>query len=246
MPRASLTRPSRHLLPSLGLAFCSFGGCSDGPSKPPPPAPPGARVVPTVRSTDRGVARVQEHAERKSQANEINKTARDWRFHVPMRPNVEFDASKSYIWTLATEFGPIQIKLRADNAPEHTSNAIYLTLIGFYDGLAIHKIVPGKALETGDPAEDGKGSPGYAFSPEIRDNTHDKAGLVSAISLGDSTDDSKFRITFGPDPTIDPLSTIFGDVENGFDVLKKIEALGTPGGRPSQRVIILKASISIR
>jgi len=239
--------PTTRSRPPLFLATAVFlvamAGCGE---KDVPPPPIGKVVDPAVRSSDPGVSRIQEYAERATQGKRIDKSAADWRLHLPMRPHTAFEPGRNYVWTLSTDVGPIQIRLRAATAPEHTANVVYLTLIGFYDGLAIHTIVPGKGLETGDPAEDGKGSPGYAFSPESKDNKHDRAGLVSAISLGDSTDDSKFRITFAADPAVAPVCTIFGEVEAGFETLKKLEALGTPQGRPSKHVTIQKATISIR
>jgi cyclophilin family peptidyl-prolyl cis-trans isomerase len=84
------------------------------------------------------------------------------------------------------------------------------------------------------------------MSPEPGGAKHDRRGLVSAISHGPSTDDSKFRIAFGPDPTIDPVCTIFGEVEAGLDTLKKLEDLGSADGKPTKHVAIRKATLSIR
>lgn len=226
---------------SAALAGCGKG--SPGTASPPPP---GTVVSPTVRSGDTAVAKIQEYIERNAQAKRPDKSAPAWRTALPMRPKVAFESARAYIWILETEFGPVQVRLLAGAAPEHAANAIYLSLLGFYDGLSIHTIVPGKALESGDPADDGKGSPGYAFSPEATAAKHDRRGIVSALSQGPSTDDSKFRIMFGPDPSIDPRSTVFGEVENGFDALQRIEALGTPDGRPKRHVAIRRATIAIR
>jgi cyclophilin family peptidyl-prolyl cis-trans isomerase len=219
-------------------------GCKDEPAKPPPS--PGTFVLANVRSTEPAIAAIQDYIERNLQSRRIDRTAPDWRLSTPMRPKVSFSASRTYVWTLDTEFGAVQIRLRADTAPEHVANVVYLTLLGFFDGLAIHRIVPGKALETGDPAEDGKGGPGYAFSPETNAAKHDRRGLVSAVSMGDSTDDSKFRITFAADSSIPAHSTLFGDVESGLEVLQKIESLGSPDGKPTRHIAIRTARISIR
>lgn len=222
-------------------------GCGDGPSKASPPPPPGVAVVPTVRSGDAAVSKVQEYIDRRSQSKDIDKSNPEWRSRLAMRPKVSnFDVAKTYVWTLDTEVGPLQIKLRPGQAPDHVAAVVYLTLLGFYDGLSIYGIVPGKALESGDPADDGKGSPGWAISPEPNDAKHDRRGLVSTVSHGPSTDDSKFRITFAADATLDPVNTIFGEVEAGFDTLKQLEELGAPDGKPKRRVTIRKATLSIR
>ncbi len=225
-----------------------LAGCGDGSSKLAPPPPPGVPVVPSVRSTDPAVSKVQEYIERRSQMKDgIDKSNSDWRLHLPMRPKVTtFDATKAYVWTLVTDVGPLQVRLRTAEAPDHAAAVAYLTLLGFYDGLAIHTIRPGKAFESGDPADDGKGSPGWAMSPEPSGAKHDRRGLVSAVSHGPSTDDSKFRVTFGADSGLDPVCTIFGEVEAGLETLKRIEELGSPDGKPTKRVTIQKATLSIR
>lgn len=229
---------------SFATVFLAVGGCGAGEDAPPPPQ--GRVVLAGTRSSDPAIGSIQAYIDRNAQSRRPDRSSADWRLSTPMRPSVTFSPSATYVWTLETDAGSIQIRLRTGEAPEHAANAIYLSLLGFYDGLAIHTIMPGRALETGDPADDGKGSPGYAFSPETRAARHDRRGLVSAVSLGDSTDDSKFRITFGADASILPLSTIFGDVERGLEVLKKLEELGTPSGKPKSRVTIRRAIVSLR
>lgn len=243
------TEPGPILRFAASLALvAALSGCGDDAPKASPPPPPGAAVAPSIRSTDPAVAKVQEYVDRRTQSkDDIDKSRPDWRLRLPMRPKItNFDPAKAYVWTLATEVGSLQIRLHATQAPDHVAAVAYLTLLGFYDGLSIYSIVPGKALESGDPADDGKGSPGWAMSPEVNGLKHDRRGLVSAISHGPSTDDSKFRITFAADPSLDPLCTVFGEVEAGLETLKALEALGSAGGRPSKRVTITKATLSIR
>lgn len=228
----------------IAAALLAIAGCGANDDAPPPPR--GAVVQPNTRSPDAAIASIQAYIERNAQARRPDRSSPDWRLSIPMRPSVTFAPGTTYVWSLETDVGSIQVRLRTDTAPEHAANAIYLALMGFYDGLVIHTIKPGLALETGDPADDGKGGPGYAFSPETKTATHDRRGLVSAVSLGDSTDDSKFRITLGADASILPISTIFGDVERGLDVLKALEDLGTPSGKPSKRVTIRHVTVSLR
>ena len=42
---------------------------------------------------------------------------------------------------------PIRVRLLADKAPKHASTVVYLTLMGFYDGLTLHKVTPGKVVD---------------------------------------------------------------------------------------------------
>jgi cyclophilin family peptidyl-prolyl cis-trans isomerase len=39
-------------------------------------------------------------------------------------------------------------------------------------------------------------------------------------------------------PWLDGKHVVFGEVKQGYDVIKKVEALGTPSGKPAQSVTI--------
>ena len=75
---------------------------------------------------------------------------------------------------------------------------------------------------------------------------HDRRGLLSAVSLGPSTDDSKFRITFAADASLDQFETVYGELVEGMGVLDKIEALGTESGEPTKPVTIQSATLTVR
>src|SRR5262245_20460729 len=210
-----------------------------------PEGPPGETVAKgwTQPSTDTGIASIQQKITRRLSAPEgerIDPSKEGWRGRLPLRPTATFDAKKTYLWNLETSEGRLRIRLRATAAPEHVSNLVYLTLVGFYDGLSFHSIVPGKSAVSGDPTGTGKGSPGYVLTgPELDPPAkHDRRGLLSAVSFGPSSDDAKFRLTFAPDPALDEYETVYGEVVEGERVLAKIEALGTPEGQPTKPVTI--------
>ena len=59
---------------------------------------------------------------------------------------------------------------------------------------------------------------------------------------GPNTNGSQFFITFSPMPRLDGKCVVFGKLEEGYDVLKKIEACGSKGGRPTKRVVISRCN----
>ena len=170
-----------------------------------------------------------------------------WRSRLSKPPRASFDPKKTYKWILETNEGLIVVKLKPETAPMHVSSTIYLTRLGFYDGVSFHRIIPNFMAQGGDPEGTGRGGPGYTYDGEFDDKVkHDKGGMLSMANSGPGTDGSQFFLTFTATPHLDGKHTIFGEVVDGAEVLKKIEKLGTRGsGRPRARVEIKKATISV-
>jgi cyclophilin family peptidyl-prolyl cis-trans isomerase len=177
----------------------------------------------------------------------IDKSKADWKSHLPKPPQVAFDSSKSYFWNLETNKGNISVKLMPAVAPMHVSSTIYLTRLGFYDGLSFHRVITGFMAQGGDPLGNGTGGPGYQyageFSPSVK---HDKPGLLSMANAGPGTDGSQFFLTFVPTPWLDGRHTIFGEVVSGQETLKALEKGGTQQGRPTESLQLTKATIVVK
>ncbi len=178
----------------------------------------------------------------------IDRTSSGWRTRLPRFPAATFAKGEEYLWRLETNQGAITLRLFADTAPNHVANFLYLTEVGFFDGLVFHRVIPGFMAQGGCPKGDGTGNPGYTFDGEYGSAPrHDRRGILSIANTGQAkTDGSQFFITFRAAPELDGKHTVFGEVVDGMDALKKLEDQGTPGGPPKSRLVIQSARVSAR
>jgi peptidyl-prolyl cis-trans isomerase A (cyclophilin A) len=115
----------------------------------------------------------------------------------------------------------------------------------FYNGLTFHRIIDGFMIQGGDPLGTGTGGPGYRFADEI-DPKHkfDKAGILAMANAGPNTNGSQFFVTVAPYPQLPTNYTIFGEVVDGLEVVKKIGKVKTgPNDRPVTPVVMKTVTI---
>ena len=157
--------------------------------------------------------------------SEIDKSIPQWKRQLRMPKKVAFDAKHNYFWNLQTNKGPIKIQFMPDVAPMHVTSTMYLTEVGFYDGLAFHRVIQGFMAQGGCPIGNGTGNPGYGydgeFDPKVR---HDRPGLLSMANTGrPGSDGSQFFLTFVPTPHLDGNYTVFGQVVRGLEAVDALE-----------------------
>jgi cyclophilin family peptidyl-prolyl cis-trans isomerase len=199
---------------------------------------------PRSRSRDPAIAQIEDLIAKQK----IDTTSSSWRSRLRKPPEIEFADGRQYFWMLKTNVGPIRIELFPQDAPMHVSSTMYLTMLGFYDGLSFHRVISSFMVQGGCPNGTGEGGPGYSYDGKFdSQRRHDKAGMVSMANKGPGTDGSQFFITFKAAPWLDGRHTIFGRVVEGMDTVREMEAKGNAGGTVSPETLkIFEASISTR
>lgn len=176
----------------------------------------------------------------------IDTNARGWRLRLPRPPQASFEKARRYLWEIETTVGPITVRLRPDVAPMHVSSTVYLTALGFYDGISFHRVIDGFMAQGGCPEGTGTRGPGYQYDGEFDGAVrHDRPGLLSMANAGPGTDGSQFFLTFVETPWLDGKHTIFGEVEAGMDTVAELEKRGSRSGQPSEPLRIESARIRV-
>jgi cyclophilin family peptidyl-prolyl cis-trans isomerase/HEAT repeat protein len=122
---------------------------------------------------------------------------------------------------IETDRGTVQIELAILDAPLTVANFVALARKQFFDGLAIHRVVPDFVVQDGDPRGDGEGGPGYTVRDEINMRPYLR-GMVGMALDWEDTGGSQFFITHSPQPHLDGRYTVFGHVLDGMDVVDRL------------------------
>jgi cyclophilin family peptidyl-prolyl cis-trans isomerase/HEAT repeat protein len=132
------------------------------------------------------------------------------------------EAARPWKADVETARGTFAIRLAGDAAPMTSVNFLELARKGYFDGIAIHRVVPDFVVQDGDPTGTGNGGPGY----EIRDEnnaTPYATGTVGMALAGPDTGGSQWFVTLAPEPHLDGIYTVFGRIVSGQDVVERIE-----------------------
>ena len=89
----------------------------------------------------------------------------------------------------------------------------------------------------------GKSIYGEKFADENFKLKHTKAGLLSMANAGPNTNGSQFFITTIATGWLDGKHVVFGEVLEGYDLVKEIEAQGSGDGKPKSKIMIEKSGI---
>nr|GAT47197.1 predicted protein [Mycena chlorophos] len=160
-------------------------------------------------------------------------------------PNVYFD-----IHINSKPSGRVEFKLYDTDVPRTARNFRELATgqNGFgYAGSGFHRIIPQFMIQGGDftrhNGTGGKSIYGEKFADENFTHKHTRPGLLSMANAGKNTNGSQFFITTVVTPWLDGHHVVFGEVVKGMEVVKAVEALGTPSGSPSAKVTIAESGV---
>ncbi len=93
---------------------------------------------------------------------------------------------------------------------------------GYFNGKNFHRVVPNFVIQGGCNRGDGYGGEDYSIRSEFA-NLRYQEGSVGMASAGKDTEGTQWFVTHSPTPHLDGRYTIFAQVEEGMDVVNKIE-----------------------
>eukprot|EP00808_Paulinella_micropora_P027480 g2347.t1 len=158
---------------------------------------------------------------------------------------------------LETSLGRLVIDLFTDEAPKACENFLKLCKVKYYNNVLFHSVQKDTVCQSGDPTGTGRGGESVwglmygAQAKYFKDEIdplllHNEKGLVAMANAGKDKNASQFYITI-TDRHLDFLDgqhTVFGKVEEGLDVLDKINAAYVDDdNRPLQNIRIRHTAI---
>ncbi|MEO8430416.1 MAG: peptidylprolyl isomerase [Acidobacteriota bacterium] len=142
------------------------------------------------------------------------------------------EAKKPRRATVETAAGTFSFRLAGGAAPLTVMNFVSLARTGYFDGVRIHRVVPNFVLQDGDPTATGNGGPGWEIRDEIGPLEYVRGAVGMALS-GADTGGSQWFVTHSPQPHLNGLYTIFGQITEGQSAVERI-----PQGERILRVTI--------
>ncbi|CAK9057297.1 Peptidyl-prolyl cis-trans isomerase (PPIase) (Cyclophilin) (CPH) (Cyclosporin A-binding protein) (PPI-II) (Rotamase) [Durusdinium trenchii] len=141
--------------------------------------------------------------------------------------------------------GRVVFGLYGDVVPKTAENFRQLCLKGpgeGYQGCPFHRVIPGFMCQGGDftnmNGTGGRSIYGNKFEDENFEFNHTKPGLLSMANAGPNTNGSQFFITVAPTDWLNGKHVVFGEVLEGYDVVEKMESMGSQSGRTRAQVVI--------
>ncbi len=118
--------------------------------------------------------------------------------------------------------GEFVIRFSGREAPLTVMNFVKLARAKYFDGVAVHRVVPNFVLQDGDPTGTGNGGPGYEIRDELNPLSYERGTVGMALS-GPDTGGSQWFVTHSPQPHLNGLYTVFGQVVSGQDAVERVE-----------------------
>ena len=121
-----------------------------------------------------------------------------------------------------------------------------MVLRPLYENITFHRVIPYFMIQAGDPTGQGNHNCGFFVQDEIRpDLKFDKPGRLAVANLGaPGTGGCQFFITETKNKKLDGQYTIFGQVLDGMDVVKRISrVIVDKNDKPARPIMLNKVHI---
>ena len=150
----------------------------------------------------------------------------------------------------ATPLGRITMELKEDVTPKTAENFKQLATRAPGEGFkacTFHRIIPGFMCQGGDFTRgDGRGGRsiyGDKFADESFALGHRGPGILSMANAGPNTNGSQFFICVKATPFLDGKHVVFGQVIDGFGVVKALEACGSSSGKTAYPIVVADCGV---
>src|SRR5712671_4872485 len=142
-------------------------------------------------------------------------------------------AGTEEVAVVTTPQGEFVWRFLSQDAPEHVAYVKHLIASGFYDGTTLHRVIPYFVAQGGDPntknddrSDDGEGEADRRLKAEFSRRLHYRPGTVGMARDTDPDSGScQFFVALEDLPRLDGRYTIFAEVIDGLEVVRRIASL---------------------